>query len=340
MIGLCFVIASVALVARWQNSLWTILYSLFFLFIGFSNERYSRVVFFKSKRGDLLIEKRKSVIALEKVKSEKCLIDLEREQLTSLIGNVAHDLKTPLQSIRMDLELLKVCIVDIFSKMVCTSSFPPKEDDDSNPLTILKSLNAACDFMTMAINRSLDFAKANGNIALVPVFETFNIVDELSISINVIRHLQSAVTIIINPIPLELRTYLISDKHWFSENLLCLLSNAVKYSTGGIVNVTIELILGTGATEENTCSNKSGEIIFVDTVRCSVEDTGIGLSEEARNSLFQPFKQAQRMAGGTGTSLTRNVFNINLVVLCYIHQLHFIQYIAVTSLIFNRLRVV
>ena len=32
----------------------------------------------------------------------------------------------------------------------------------------------------------------------------------------------------------------------------------------------------------------------------TVEDYGIGISKEAALTLFQPFKQAQRMAGGTG----------------------------------------
>ena len=32
---------------------------------------------------------------------------------------------------------------------------------------------------------------------------------------------------------------MITDKHWFKENILCLLSNAVKYSNGGRVNIFI-----------------------------------------------------------------------------------------------------
>ena len=35
----------------------------------------------------------------------------------------------------------------------------------------------------------------------------------------------------------------------------------------------------------------------------SVEDNGIGISEEGKQQLFQPFKQAQRSAGGTGLGL-------------------------------------
>jgi CheY-like chemotaxis protein len=38
-------------------------------------------------------------------------------------------------------------------------------------------------------------------------------------------------------------------------------------------------------------------------VLITVEDNGIGIAVEARLNLFQPFKQAQRMAGGTGLGL-------------------------------------
>ena len=38
-------------------------------------------------------------------------------------------------------------------------------------------------------------------------------------------------------------------------------------------------------------------------LKFEVQDTGIGLSEEAMKNLFNPFKQAQRLAGGTGLGL-------------------------------------
>ena len=33
---------------------------------------------------------------------------------------------------------------------------------------------------------------------------------------------------------------IISDKHWLIENVICLLSNAVKYSNGGAVKILVE----------------------------------------------------------------------------------------------------
>jgi signal transduction histidine kinase len=98
---------------------------------------------------------------------------------------------------------------------------------------------------------------------------------------------------------------------------LCLLSNAVKYSDGGTVNLTIELIDEKGDEDPDTgmltdrveYSRRISSIQPVSprtsgpSVRVSIEDTGIGLTKETRDTLFQPFKQAQRMAGGTGLGL-------------------------------------
>ena len=102
---------------------------------------------------------------------------------------------------------------------------------------------------------------------------------------------------------------IITDKHWFTENILCLLSNAVKYSNGGVVTVAVEYVPaertqspdncdGTDSSNGSETSGKEGS-----TIKISVEDSGIGISEDARLLLFKPFKQVQRLAGGTGLGL-------------------------------------
>lgn len=53
------------------------------------------------------------------------------------------------------------------------------------------------------------------------------------------RHLKSSLEIVVRPFPTTLCPNMITDKHWFKENILCLLSNAVKYSDRGKVTVTI-----------------------------------------------------------------------------------------------------
>ena len=99
--------------------------------------------------------------------------------------------------------------------------------------------------MVAAINRGQDYMKASHNIALVPSNESFVLLDALSTAARCLysimpigRHL------IIHDLPAQLclNPTLISDSHWLIENLLCLTSNAIKYSDSGDVDliVTIE----------------------------------------------------------------------------------------------------
>ena len=65
---------------------------------------------------------------------------------------------------------------------------------------------------------------------------------------------------------------MITDKHWFKENILCLLSNAVKYSNGGRVNIFITHIPVSDPesevkTEEN--SEYSNNDINSDSFKCN-----------------------------------------------------------------------
>ena len=102
-------------------------------------------------------------------------------------------------------------------------------------------------------------------------------------------------------------TFIISDKHWLCENILCLLSNAVKYSDGGTVEIITEL-LHAQESQDYSCSlqsatpspahqchhqnqnqgnnNLANPDINSDFVRITITDTGIGVSEPMRNTLF------------------------------------------------------
>lgn len=326
-IGTVFVLISLLYVSGWQD-LWILVYSIFFLYVSYSFERFSRIIFLESKRTKAMgavrrntLKQRNQIITFNtqqehiaethrlelaimtiQAEEDKRIFDKEREAMTSLVGNVAHDLKTPLQSFRMDLELLKTQITKYAMIQNCE---PTADVDDDHPLSTLLSLSAASDFMSMAINRAIDFAKATENIALVPSLETFSIACALAIPVAVIRDLKGAVNIIINPLPPNLCQNIISDKNWFSENVLCLLSNAVKYSDGGTVSLTIEL-LGAGVQENKQGTQGQAKDDYepsYSSILVSIEDTGTGISKEIRDTLFQPFKQAQRVVGGSGLGL-------------------------------------
>jgi CheY-like chemotaxis protein len=75
--------------------------------------------------------------------------------------------------------------------------------------------------------------------------------------------------------------------------LINLVNNAIKFTDSGEIIITISL---------DSMAKKHAKLLF------SVQDTGIGMSEDQRQRLFQPFSQADssttRKYGGTGLGLT------------------------------------
>jgi CheY-like chemotaxis protein len=121
-------------------------------------------------------------------------------------------------------------------------------------------------------------------------------------------------------------TSVITDSHFLKDNLLCLVSNAVKYSDcGATIDIRISLVpaslpaqtsspLALASSSRSTLSlrSQSGlssrshtrpQSAHQTMVMVTVEDTGIGISDTNKEVLFHPFQQAQRSAGGTGLGL-------------------------------------
>lgn len=231
------------------------------------------------------------------------------------------------------------------------------------------------DFMLMSINRCIDYTKASRGLALVPKLETIDFRQILQLPIQCMVGAQSTIPVSLIDVPDQIARFLITDKQWLQENVLCLLSNACKFSSSGQVTVSASLVEdgvapsstvgiavpGTPASsasstlsmarhkctahmnrsshsvtpiaelpnlsdksDDQNLDQNAGQSIraecpqhgdtFLSTtrsenelrsfkIRVEVVDEGIGLSEDAMAHLFQPFKQAQRLAGGTGLGL-------------------------------------
>lgn len=253
-----------------------------------------------------------------------------------MIANVAHDLKTPLSSFMVGTELIQQQVDDILSGVTVdavSDSLRIKIQSIRNDISDIRSTNA---FMVMTINRCIDFTKAGQGLKLVPKNETVDILETVSLPLLCMRNAQQKVQLALSSLPEGLCSHIVTDKQWLQENLLCLLSNASKYSDGGIVTVTLSMVpsLNTKGqtdllikhTSSRTISSKTTKIDKQSSIcltassmsigdvdgissrepmqlMVEVQDEGIGVPEELMDQLFSPFQQTQRLAGGTGLGL-------------------------------------
>eukprot|EP00981_Chlorochromonas_danica_P010390 scaffold3171_cov178-Ochromonas_danica.AAC.5 len=248
-------------------------------------------------------------------------------ELKHTIANVAHDLKTPLSSFTNGMDLMEMLWHDMQACLPVANSVITGEDMQKMlHLTkqisdCLKHIRCTNSFMTMAINRCLDSTKASNSLKLQPKNESVELLEAVSLPLSIMQTVQNKIGVrleVDGSIDSHVATHVITDKQWLQENILCLLSNAVKYSSRGGVLLRM---LYKGKSEFNLedsgdlCEDgdfsdiedhasvssvdfgTQGYLIF------QVEDEGIGVPPAMQRSLFQPFQQTQRLAGGTGLGL-------------------------------------
>ena len=106
-----------------------------------------------------------------------------------LLGNVAHDLRTPLQAFLSEVEILRGNIENH------TAS------EQSNVLLeSIKQLDLIGVFMNMTINRSIDFTKSSSGIKLNPSIESINFSETLDWAVGCMMKSHTNVPIVIAPI--------------------------------------------------------------------------------------------------------------------------------------------
>lgn len=192
-------------------------------------------------------------------------------------------------------------------------SVPSVESQLHSAQECLQNIRNTNNFMIMTINRCIDYTKAAKGLKLIPKMESFNLIEALSLPLLCMKDIQQKVIIELEPLPVEICEEIFSDQQWLQENLLCLLSNAVKYSSGGKVTLTLRIIerpqsfsLDTYIEDTHKAQlsvSRGSSITPFQLLRFEVEDCGIGMSDDAMQHLFSPFRQNQRLAGGTGLGL-------------------------------------
>eukprot|EP01042_Synura_sphagnicola_P001512 gene1512-1752_t len=227
-------------------------------------------------------------------------------ELKNIIANVSHDLKTPLQGFTVGLESLQTVLTDV-------KSLAYKHDEKAQvDLAVcdesLLNLSTTAALMTMTINRSIDFTKAANGLALFPSIESVDLHRSIDWSVQCVRQSEFKVPVLLELHTVEVCRQIFTDKSWLQENLLCLISNGVRFSEVGaaVVRVCLDGVPPTAPTTTSSATNNNkhlGNIAVRKMLRFEVEDNGCGVPPHKVKGLFSTFDQAERYTGGTGLGL-------------------------------------
>lgn len=109
----------------------------------------------------------------------------------------------------------------------------------------VSNIRTTNNFLVMTLNRCIDLSRYQSGMALSPKYETIDLMDCLRLPLTCMCNIQGKMTIKLDLKAVnngeDLCSHIITDKQWLQENILCLLSNAVKHSVGSEVVVRIFL---------------------------------------------------------------------------------------------------
>ena len=192
------------------------------------------------------------------------------------LANMSHEIRTPMNAILgMSNQLAKTPL-------------------DKKQTFYLDTISSASENLLVIINDILDLSKIEaGKLSLEKIaFEPKEVIKR---AMQVLSHKaeEKGLSLTNSIFDSSLSSVFIGDPYRINQILLNIISNAIKFTEKGSVDLLFEMIT-------ETVSNQ--------TVRITVKDTGIGMDADFKKSLFEKFTQEEasvtRQYGGTGLGMS------------------------------------
>ena len=197
------------------------------------------------------------------------------EARSRFLANMSHEIRTPINAV---LGFSHLCLRNV--------EMPPRGKD------YVSKIHAAAESLLGVVNDILDFSKIEaGKLTIEHIpFALDEVLERVSAMFN-LKAREKGLEFAIGTLP-GVPSRLLGDPLRLGQILTNLMSNALKFTEKGEVDILVESVL----TRENEV-----------TLRFIVRDTGLGMTQLQQAALFTPFTQADstttRRFGGTGLGL-------------------------------------
>lgn len=207
----------------------------------------------------------------ESIEKEKKAIAAKSE----FLANMSHEIRTPLNGIIGASRLIEV------------------EHLSESQATLIEIIIKSGKSLLSIVNEILDFSKIEAGMLSIDD-EIFNAHDCLQDVISLFQPVASKKGLLLETIiAKDFPEYIEADQGRIRQIVTNLISNALKFTEDGSVKLIAEAV---------SCNDEK------QTIKITIEDTGIGIDTKQINTLFDAFTQADsssiRKAGGTGLGLT------------------------------------